>query len=148
MFVIMESSLYQQQRKSKGNKTGLLPNYFKKIGLAIMVLAFVPALLVKTMNIDMAQVQKETLKYLTMNLFILGLLFVAWAKDKTEDEMTLALRLKSLSFAFIWAVLYVVGKPLTDWLFKDGIADFKAQELVLSMLLVYLFMYLLQKKGR
>jgi hypothetical protein len=148
MFVIMENSLYTRERKSRGNKTGLLPNYFKKIGIAVMVLAFVPALLVKALGIGVSPAQKEAFKLLTMDFIILGLLFIAWAKDKTEDEMTVALRLKAMGFAFIWAVLYAVGKPFTDLLFADTLADLKAQELVLSMLLVYLMMFFLQKKGR
>jgi hypothetical protein len=143
----MESNIYMSQNPRK-NKTGLLPNYFKKIGIVVMILTFIPAVIVKAMDISMMQAQKELFKLMTMNMFILGLLFIVWAKDKVEDEMTIALRLKSMGVAFIWAVLYVVLKPLIDVLFKDPIADFKAQELVLSMLLVYLILYYIQKKGR
>jgi hypothetical protein len=122
---------------------------FKKIGIAVMVLSLVvPALLVKGMGIGISPGQKETFKLLIMDFFILGLFFFAWAKDKTEDEMTIALRLKSMGFAFIWAVLYAVGKPLTDLLLKEPIVDLRAQELVFSMLFFYLFLYFLQKKGR
>ena len=143
----MESKLYMRQHQKK-NKTGLLPNYFKKVGMAVMILAILPALIIKLIDIQIAQAQKNLFKLMTMNVFILGLLFVAWAKDKVEDELTIMLRLKSMGFAFILAVLSVVMKPLTDVLFKDTLGDFKAQELVLSMLFVYLIMYYLQKKGR
>lgn len=144
----MESKLYTKGGHGNRHKTGLLPRYFKWAGLAIMVLALVvPLVVVKIMAVEVAAAQKETIRLLVVNAFLLGLLFLAWARDKTEDERSLSLRYKSMGFAFIWGVLSVVLKPLTDWLFADTIADFSAQELVLSMLLVYLFLYFLQKKG-
>ena len=143
----MESKEYMSSH-SKKNKTGLLPHYFKRIGIVVMILAFVPAISFKAMGLELMQAQKALFKLMTMNGFILGLLFMAWAKDKVEDEMTIALRLKSMGFAFLWAVLFVVLKPLTDLLFKSSSAESTAQGLVVSMLLVYLFLYSLQKKGR
>ena len=143
----MESKEYMSSH-SKKNKTGLLPHYFKRIGIVVMILAFVPAISFKAMGLELTQAQKALFKLMTMNGFILGLLFMAWAKDKVEDEMTIALRLKSMGFAFLWAVLFVVLKPLTDLLFKSSSAESTAQGLVVSMLLVYFFLYSLQKKGR
>ena len=143
----MESKEYMSSH-SKKNKTGLLPHYFKRIGIVVMILAFVPAISFKAMGLELMQAQKALFKLMTMNGFILGLLFMAWAKDKVEDEMTIALRLKSMGFAFLWAVLFVVLKPLTDLLFKSSSAESTAQGLVVSMLLVYFFLYSLQKKGR
>ena len=143
----MESKEYMSSH-SKKNKTGLLPHYFKRIGIVVMILAFVPAISFKAMGLELTQAQKTLFKLMTMNGFILGLLFMAWAKDKVEDEMTIALRLKSMGFAFLWAVLFVVLKPLTDLLFKSSSAESTAQGLVVSMLLVYFFLYSLQKKGR
>ncbi len=143
----MESKLYMRENQKK-NKTGLFPHIFKKIGIAVMILALIPAIILKAMSFEVAQTQKELFRHVTMNVFILGLLFVAWAKDKIEDEMTIALRLKSMGFAFIWAVLFVVLKPLTDIIFKNPIGQENAQGLVLSMLFVYLMLYYVQKKGR
>lgn len=144
----MESKFYTVKKRKAGGETGLLPFYWKKIGLAVMVLAFVPAIIVKVLHLDIAQANKELFRLLTMNAFILGLLLVAWAKDRMEDEMTIAIRLKAMGWAFIWAILLVIIKPLVDLLLKDRIADMKSQELVVSMLFVYLLMYYLQKKGR
>ena len=136
--------------ESKINKKEavLLPKYFKKIGLVVMILAFVPAVVVKSMNVEMVQSQKELFRIFTLNAFILGLLFVAWSKDKVEDEMTVALRLKAMAWTFGWAVLYVIVKPIVDLLFKDPIRDLTGQQVVMSMLFVYLIMYYLQKIGR
>jgi FtsH-binding integral membrane protein len=143
----MESKLYMPEHPKK-NKTGLLPHSFKKVGIAVMVLAFIPAILVKAIGIAMAQTQKELIRVVTLNVFILGLLFLAWSRDKIEDEMTLVLRLKSMGFAFLWGVLLVVVEPLINVFFKNPIENSRAQGLVISMLLVYLTLYYLQKKGR
>jgi hypothetical protein len=127
---------------------GLLPNYFRKAGIAVMVLAFVPILIVRAVNFPLSPASKEAFKLLSMNAFILGLLLIACARDKVEDELTIAIRHKSMIMGFIWGVLYLIIKPLIDMLVKDPITDLKGQELVLSMLLVFLLMYFVQKKGR
>jgi hypothetical protein len=136
------------ESKRNKNEAVLLPKYFKKIGLVVMILAFVPAVVVKSMNIEMVQSQKELFRVFTLNAFILGLLFVAWSKDKVEDEMTVAIRLKAMAWTFSWAVLYVIVKPIVDLLFKDPIQDLTGQQVVMSMLFVYLIMYYIQKIGR
>ena len=136
--------------KSKRNKKEavLLPKYFKIIGLVVMIVAFVPVIIFKSLNIAMVVAQKELFRVLTLNAFILGLLFVAWSKDNVEDEMTVALRLKAMAWTFSWAVLYVFVKPIVDLLFKDPIQDLTGQQVIMSMLFVYLIMYYLQKIGR
>ena len=126
----------------------LLPVYFKKIGLAVMIFAFIPAIVVKAMSVEMVQSQKELFRVITLNAFILGLLFVAWSKDKVEDEMTVFIRLKAMAWTFTWAVLYVIIAPFIDLLFKGPIANLTGQQVVMSMLFVYLIMYYLQKLGR
>jgi len=134
--------------KKTKNEAKLLPNYFKAIGIVIMLLAFVPIVVVIVMKIGIAQAQKETFKILTMDFFILGLLFVAWAKDKTEDEMTVYVRLKSMAFTFSWVVLYVIVKSLIDLIFKISIGDLSSQQLIITMLFVYLTMFFFKKKSR
>lgn len=136
-----------ESKRSKKDPV-LLPFYFKKIGLVVMILAFVPAIIVKSMNVELVQTQKELFRVLTPNAFILGLLFVAWSRDKVEDEMTVSIRLKSMSWTFTWAVLYVIISPFIDLLFKDPISALTGQQVVMSMLFVYLIMYYLQKLGR
>ena len=144
----MESKFYTMEKRKNSSEIGLLPNIFKKVGIAVMLLAFVPAIVAKAVNIPLTAANKEVFRLLTMNAFILGLLFVAWAKDKVEDELTFAIRLKAMGWAFIWAILFVIIKPFVNMLFNDPVADMKSQELVLSMLIVYLLMYFIQKKGR
>jgi len=136
------------QCKRSKKEPVLLPLYFKKIGLLVMILAFIPAIIVKSMNVELVQTQKEIFRDFTFNSFILGLLFVAWSRDKVEDEMTVSIRLKAMSWTFIWAVLYVIITPFIAFLFKDLNVRLTGQQVVMSMLFVYLTMYYLQKLGR
>jgi len=126
----------------------LLPVNFKIIGLVVMILAFVSAIIVKSVNVELMQSQKELFRVLTLNAFLLGLLFIAWSRDKVEDEMTVAIRLKSMYWTFSWAVLYVIISPFIDLLFNDPIGELAGQQVVMSMLSIYLIMYYLQKLGR
>ena len=136
-----------ESKRSK-NETALLPKYFKKMGLVVMILAFVPKVVVKSMNVEMVQTHKELFRIFTLNAFILGLLFVALSKDKVEDEMTVAIRLKAMAMTFSWTVLTVIVKPIVDLLFKQPLKDLTGQEVVMDMLFVYLIVYYLQKIGR
>jgi hypothetical protein len=126
----------------------LLARYFKKLGLVVMVLAFIPAIVVKAMSIEMLESDKDLFRMYTLNAFILGLLFVVWSKDKIEDEMTVALRLKAVFWTFIWAVFYVIIKPVIDLVFKEPIVNLTGQELVMSMLFIFLVTYYLEKPAR
>ncbi len=126
----------------------LLPGYFKIIGTGIMILAFVVAISFKSMNVAMGIEQKELLRELTMNAFILGLLFLVTSRDKVEDELTLLIRLKSMSWTFVWAVFLVIVTPIIDLLFDDAIEPLSGQQVVGSMLCGYLIMYNWQKRNR
>jgi hypothetical protein len=136
-----------ESKRRKGEPV-LLPVYFKKVGLVVMILAFVPAIIVKSMDVQLVQTQKDMFPVFTLNALILGLLFVAGSKDKVEDEMTVAIRLKSMSWTFTLAVISVIIKPFIDLLFQEPISSYTGQELVMNMLFVYIGMYYLQKMGR
>lgn len=144
----MKGKLVIMEIKMNKIEATLFPKYFKKIGLGLMILAFVPAVIVKSMNIEMVQSQKELFRVLTLNAFILGLLFVAWSKDKIELEMTVAIRLKAIAWTFNWVVLCIIVKPFIDLVFNDSIQDATGQQVVMMMLMSYLAMYYLQKNGR
>lgn len=136
------------ERKRRKNQPVLFPVYFKKIGLVVMILAIVPAIVIKSINVEMTQTQKELFRVFTLNAFILGLSFVACSKDKVEDEMTVHIRLKAISLTFSLSVLYIIISPFIDLLFKNPISNQNDQQVIMSMLFLYLIMYYLQKLGR
>lgn len=126
---------------------GLLPNYFKRIGLVIMVLAFLGGVIL-AVSVEWTKEHNEILKILSGNIFILGLLFIALSKDKIEDEQTLFIRLQSMAGAFVWAIIYVIVNPIIDFITSQSIGEMKARSLVSSMLFVYLIIYFVKKSGR
>ena len=123
-----------------------LPTYFKRIGLAVMVLAVVPLVLKAIGSIDMARQTRHLVGVLTMNAFILGMLLIALAKDKVEDEMFIAIRIQSMAVAFIFAVFYVIVTPFVALAFNDPVDTMTGQQVVLTMLLIYLFTYYMRKR--
>lgn len=136
------------ESKARKENLHLLPNRFKKVGLTLIVLAFVVGIVLKLMSLDLLQTQKELYRMLTLSSVNLGLLIIALSKDSIEDEMTIAIRLKAMAWAFTWAVFYVILSPIIDLLFKDPIGVLTGQQVIMSMLFVYMIMYYLQKKSR
>lgn len=133
--------------ESKTNKyKGLrIHKHFKKMGIGIILIALITGLSIKLLHIEMMPTQKAFFKVFTLNGFILGLLFVALAKEKVEDEMIAQMRLKAMSQTFITAVFYVIVKPFVDLVFRDPIQDITGQFIVIFMLLGYLLNYHSQK---
>ncbi len=144
----MKNKLVNMENVNYTKEPVLLPGYFKMIGIGIMILAFAVAISFKSMNVAMGIEQKELLRELTMNAFILGLLFLVTSRDKVEDELTLLIRLKSMSWTFVWAVFLVIVTPIIDLLFDDAIEPLSGQQVVGSMLCGYLIMYNWQKRNR
>lgn len=130
------------------NQTGLLPNKFKKLGWVVVLLAILFALCTGAGIVPLEASVKESMRHVLLNVLILGMLLIAWAKDSVEDELTLLIRFRVLGSAFIWAVLLVIIKPFIDMLFQDSISEMGGQQLVLSMLFYYLMVYNIQKRNR
>ncbi len=133
------------ESKTNKNKGARIHKHFKKLGIGLILIAFLTALVIKLSHIEMMPTQKSFFKVFTMNGFILGLLFVALAKEKIEDEMIAQMRLKAMSQTFIWAVLYVILTPFVDLIFKDPIQSLTGQQVVIAMLFCYLLNYHSQK---
>ena len=123
------------------NPAALFPNYFKKIGVAVMLAAFIPLVVIKTMHLKHTHDQSTMWRVFTFNLFNLGLWIIAWAKDKLEDEMTMFLRLKTIAWVFGFIVLFEVIKPVGNIVFKLPADDTPGGQLIMMMLLCYLLMY-------
>ena len=133
------------ESKTNKKKGAGIHKHFKKMGIGIIVLALLTGLIIKLLHIEMMPTQKAFFKVFTLNGFILGLLFVALAKEKVEDEMIAQMRLKAMSQTFITAVIYVIVKPFMDLVFRDPIKDVTGQFVVIFMLLGYLLNFHRQK---
>jgi hypothetical protein len=115
----MESKIDKSNKQVLRADAGMLPHYFKNIGIGIIALSILLAIILKTIGIDFLPILQA--KTILLDLMILGLLLSAWAVDKVEDELIVLVRLKSMEWAFHWVVLYVIVMPLVDLLFGDPI---------------------------
>ena len=133
----------------KNNKPrGFLPNYFKWVGCVISLIAIAFVVIIKTFATEFNPVAKDWIKSVDTSFFILGLLFVVLSKDKIEDERTYLLKLEAMRFAFMAAALSVIIIPLTNLIFDGSIINIQSQELITSMLFVYIIYYRALKKSR
>ena len=126
----------------------LLPNYYKKIGVVMIVVIIVTAISIKLSNIEIVQSQRDLYKLISKTIFTLGLFFIAMAKDKIEDELTSNLRLKAMASTFSFAVVVVLIYPFIDLVFNDPIEGLSGLQVVDMMLVFYMVMYYLLKGGR
>lgn len=126
----------------------LLPSKFKFIGIALILGVIIFAILYKFVLATNTTATSGSFKIFMTNGIILGLLMLVCSRDKEEDEMTIAIRLQAMSWSFLWGALYIIIMPFIDMLFQDPIKQLSAQQLVMSMLFVYLIMYYTKKRNR
>ena len=62
MFVIKKSKLVTMEFLTNKKKYTLLPVYFKKIGIVVILLSFLPLIIVKAFDIELIKSQKELFK--------------------------------------------------------------------------------------
>jgi hypothetical protein len=136
------------QNEKFNKQPKLLGVHFKKIGIVVMVLSMVPGLIFKMMHIALMESQKDLFKSFSYSGFLLGLLLIAFSRDKVEDELTIHIRLKAMQEMFFFAVFYVVLDPLFDFILHDLVSDVTGQHLITLMLVGYLISYYFKKSNR
>lgn len=132
-------------KKAFNTITDLLPNYFKTVGVALIIISICVSVIAKLYVTDLTTNQKEIFKNVGIGLIILGLFFVAWAKNKVADEMSVQIRLQSASNAFSFAVFYTILMPFSSLVFNDG-ELLSGQELIMSMLVLHLITTFFQSR--
>jgi hypothetical protein len=143
----MDKGFWSQFRKNTGLDK-LLPNYYKWMGVIIIVVTLVFLLLFKLINPFMSAHDKLVLANVGPRVLMLGVVFIIFSKDKYENEFTGALRLKAMAFTFMLVIIVIIIQPLTDLVWKDTAMDASSMHLVLRMLVVYLLIFTLMKKIR
>src|SRR5690606_23012559 len=88
---------------------------------------------------------KEIVRTHILNSLILGCLFIAWAREKIEDEMTIMQKTKAFAIGFFYAVVMAMIWPLLNLVFTEPLQELTGQGLALMMLFTHIFTYYLQK---
>jgi hypothetical protein len=117
------TKICDRERKSAKKAANFqLPNRYKKIGIALAILAFI-GLIANKFSFD-----SETFRFIARHLMIIGVLFVSVAKDKQEDELIKSLRLQSYFFSFVFCAAFSILMPYIDYI-VDVIRELDSIEL-------------------
>lgn len=125
----------------------LLPNYFKKIGIGLFLLAVLFVFYLRIYKKEIFEQDAHSAAALFFfDIIIVGFLLLAFAKDKIEDELLILIRLQSIAYAFIFGVLYLIITHLIGYLISNLLIDAGGQEIILTSLLVYNTIFIIKKK--
>ncbi|MEZ4857659.1 MAG: hypothetical protein R2781_02500 [Flavobacteriaceae bacterium] len=136
------------RKASEKLKNIQLPNQWKSMGYAIMVIALVLILSRKIFDISFLS------KTILQNILIVGLLIVSLSKEKIEDELIIKVRAMTYRMAFIFAVFYGLLQPIINYVVDIilGVSDkdshFTYFQLIIFMLLIQVGFFELFKRKR
>ena len=115
----------------------LLPNYFKKIGLSLIIISIISAVILKVFHLD-DLFNKKIWGTIFMDLLIIFCSLIIFSRDKIEDEMTFLIRLKHFAGSFAGMVTIVILRNITDIASGVNPKNYSATELLLWMCLMHL----------
>ena len=117
----------------------LLPNYFKKIGLGFILASVVFVVSVKISGIHPTAEKKEMMKTISRDVVLLGMMFLAFSKEKDEDELTMLIRMKALASAFVYIVIFKIVSDVFGIIDKELIENMNGY--FFQMMIWYFFIY-------
>jgi len=136
-----------KQSQAINNTAAFFPNHFKKIGLIVALLPVALIFLAKYFFPDTPTETKLIVKDFLFNVTILGILIIAWSRDKEEDEMSMQNRLQALGFVVFTAVLMMMINPLVNLFWGEPFQEMSAKQLMLFILLGYIVFYKIRKRS-
>lgn len=111
-------SFMEYERKSlEKMKKYQLPNWFKKIGIGIILISIV------AFFVNKFSIEDIDIKLISKYGILVGLLLISISKENIEDELITSLRMQSYTFSFIAGVIITL---LTNPIF-NFIANFISQ---------------------
>ena len=117
----------------------LLPNYFKKIGLGFILASVVFVVSLKISGIHLTAEKKEMMKTIFWDILIIGMLFIAFSKEKDEDELTMLIRMKALASAFVYIVIFKIVSDVFGIIDQELIENMNGY--FFQMMIWYFFVY-------
>lgn len=115
----------------------LLPNYFKTVGLSLIIISIMSAVIIKVFHLD-DLFNKKILGTIFIDLLIIFCSLIIFSRDKIEDEMTFFIRLKHFAGTFAGMVTMVILRNIMDIASGDNPKNYSATELILFMCLMHL----------
>lgn len=124
---------------------GLLPNYFKKIGLVISIAAIITQISLVYISQNEPYSQKEIIKTMCSSLFTVGLFFFAFSKEKFEDEMNYFIRMRSMALTLLIVIITGILSPILYLVFNEVPTIRETQRFAVTVILQYITTFYIQK---
>ena len=124
---------------------GLLPNYFKKIGLVISIAAIITQISLVYISQNEPYSQKEIIKTMCSSLFTVGLFFFAFSKEKFEDEMNYFIRMRSMALTLLFVIITGILSPILYLVFNEVPTIRETQRFAVTVILQYITTFYIQK---
>jgi hypothetical protein len=118
------------------------------IGLALIIVCILIPVAHKIFHFETIASKKEMIKTIIKDCFMLGLVFIAFAKDKIEDELTMLLRLKSLASGVFFSFAYMFASDFLNIILGEPIEPFSAYHIIFNTLAWQITFYYLAKSSR
>lgn len=118
-------------------KIKLLPSYFKKIGLSLIIITILSAAILKVFNFDIS-LNEGILRTIFCDILIVACCIVFLSRENEEDEMSILIRLREFTITFIMGVSMVLVRNILDIITGENPRTYSATELVLWMCFIHL----------
>lgn len=121
----------------------LLPHYFKKIGLLILVFTISGSMAYNMLvefhgkNFLDSIINNETVNILIQIVIAVGFIFTTLASEKIEDERTIQMRLKAFMHGFIYSISLFILTNFLHLVFFVTVND-KPETVTATQLLVWM----------
>ncbi|WP_293875482.1 hypothetical protein [Flavobacterium sp.] len=115
----------------------LLPNYFKKIGLSLLIITIFLAVILKLFHPD-DLFNKQIMGTLTVDFLIIICCMIIFSRDKIEDEMTVLVRLKEFAGTFAMMVATLITRNIIDIATGENPKNYSATQLIFFMCSLHL----------
>ena len=124
---------------------GLLPNYFKKVGLVISIAAIIAQISLVYISQNEPHSLKEIIKTICSSLFTVGLFFFAFSKEKVEDEMNYFIRMRSMASTLLFVIITGILSPILYLVFNEAPTIRETQGFATTVILQYIATFYIQK---
>ena len=128
-------------------KEYLLPNYYKKIALAIGIIALA-SLIFKYLLTDVLIIEQTRLEWIIKDIILISLLGIVFSREKNESKKISELRLKELKAALGFGFFIFLFDSVQELIFWDGIHETRSGYGILIGILLFHLVFFTYKKSR
>ncbi len=123
----------------------MLPYYFKKIGVAIILVTGLILVMLKIMGYQFNAERHISYKLISQAIFFFGAFIIALSHDKFETERSNRIRLQSLAISVLFGIMDTFFAPFISLVIDDPLEMPTAPDLLVQMVFIYILIYFWSK---